>query len=335
MHGKVARAVVASALLAGCLAGPADDGERTGPGPDDGGSAAEPPSLLWLTSEMELVPYGPQGDDPVPVPIPAFYDRWVAGGTWPSWSARLTGAAAIVNASVTFFYRSEGATPTTGPGEQGFPEFVVYLGVGEAYMGSASVEGPDVVRDETVEVSATFELPRGGLVLDAGDDLTLLIVPVQGSTADGTRIEVLTDALSTPSRVELLGAPARLSRLGWIVEEDTEVRIVGSAYVTTQGGLSKATVPVTLSAHAAGLRVHMERTGGAGGADLDLAVYDQEGERVGRSATPQYKEDLRLLAPNLAGLVPGEWTVEVAQYGGAVATARVRVEVGEAAGSPA
>lgn len=320
--GRAVRIVcLASVLaLAGCLGG----SEVPAPPPAD---VVEPlPSTLYLNAAGSLTAHVPVSAEPEAYDVGSFYEAWTAGEDQPTWSMENPFAGAIASAAtLTYYYTSEAAVPTTGPQDQGFPEFVVYAGVEGAPMGWASVSGPDVVQaDEVVEIVMPLSLPKGGLVIPAGTPPTVKIAPVQGQT-DQNPVVLLLNSTQTPSRVDLTLEPFDAPAVSESVLLDTAGTLVGSAYALGGSeGTTMRSYPIELAPEALGLRVRMERVEGTGIADIDLAVVGPDGEVAAQSVTPEPREGVDLWLPNIeASGGSGTWTVQVTNYGNARADFRV------------
>lgn len=320
-RGLLLALLLTTAGLAGCL------GSQQTADPADGRPAADPTggslaSELYLTGAMALTPTPPTSDEPEAVPVGSFYTAWAQGDEQPTWTAKgpVEAPVRITEAALSFHYTAETAVVTTGPQDQGFPEFVVYLGTEAAPMAWASVAGPDIVQEgEIVEAEAPLTLPEGGLVLPAGAMPVVKIAPVQAQQEQGARLEVLVNATSTPSRVELTTEPIELVETTEQPVLDEEGQLAGSAYALGQTeGASSMSFPVEVPATAVGLTASLERTTGVGIADIDLEVQAPDGTIIAQSVTPEDDEGLALYAPNLAVGGPGTWTLVVTNYGNVV-----------------
>lgn len=305
-----------TSLAAGCLGSQTDDGRP------DGQPAADGPSDgvldLYLTKDLGLTQGTPTEEPPDRVAVGDFYGTWTTGGEQPTWTGPpLDQSLLVENATLTFYYTSDTAVATTGPQEQGFPEFVVYVGTEAAPMGWASLQGPDVVQQgEIVEINATFSLPTGGLVLPAGAEPVVKIAPVQAQQEEGSSMEILVNSTQTPSSASLTVRPIELapSQAEGVLDETGT--LAGSAYALGQTeGATSQTFEVEVPADAVGLTAALERTAGAGVADIDLEARGPNGDVAAMSVTPEDDEGLALYAPNLAAGGPGTWELRVTNYG--------------------
>jgi len=274
---------------------------------------------LFLTKDLGLTETEASGD-PAAVPAGSFYTAWTRGGEQPTWTGSAPETPIVVeNATLTFYYTSESATVTTGPQDQGFPEFVVYFGTEASPAAWASVSGPDVVQEgEVVEASATLNVPEGGLFLPADADPVVKLAPVQGQgSAEDTRLEFLVNGTDTPSRVTFDGDRANASDTQRETVVDATGVLAGSAYAVTLEGASAQSFPVTVDEETAGLDARLERQTGAGIADIDLQLLGPDGDVVAQSVTPEDDEGLTLRQANVDAIGTGEWTLRAVNYGNA------------------
>ncbi len=308
--------LVFSSVATGCLGTQTED-----PGTEDDGASdpGTPRTLdLFLTEERGLTQVGPLDDDPKRVTVGDFYATWTAGDGQPTWTgAGLDEVLVIENATLTFYYTSDTVVATTGPQDQGFPEFVVYIGTEAAPMGWASLQGPDVVQQgEVVEIQGTLQLPTGGLVLPAGAEPVVKIAPVQAQQEEGSSMEILVNSTETPSRATLVTRPVDLAPSQEEPVLDETGLLVGSAYALGQTeGATSQTFEVKVPEDALGLTAALERTTGAGIADIDLEARGPGGDVVAMSVTPEDDEGLALYAPNLEAIGTGNWELRVTNYG--------------------
>lgn len=305
-----------SSLAAGCLGSQTQDPGNQEDGPNDGDA---PRTLdLFLNEARGLTQAAPVDDDPQPVAVGDFYATWTAGDEQPTWTGPgLDQALLVENATLTFYYTSDTAVATTGPQDQGFPEFVVYLGTEAAPMGWASLQGPDLVQQgEIVEIQGTLELPTGGLVFPAGAEPVVKIAPVQAQQEEGSSMEILVNSTETPSRATLTAHPVELAPSQEELVLDETGLLAGSAYALGQTeGATSQTFEVQVPDEALGLTAALERTTGAGIADIDLEARGPGGDVVAMSVTPEDDEGLALYGPNLEAIGPGTWELRVTNYG--------------------
>lgn len=314
--------LLTTSLGVGCLgsdegAGSQDQDRNPGTG---GQQTSE--RVLYLRQDLGLAKAPPEDQDPHQVPVGDFYRTWAAGEEQPTW----TGPAAstdllVTGANLTFYYTSDTAVATTGPQDQGFPEFVVYVGQvtdgREVPMGWASVQGPDVVRQgEIVELQADLSLPAGGLVIPAASQPLVKIAPVQAQQEEGSQMRILVNSTETPSRITLTGPPIELEASTPEPALDEQGLLAGSAYALGQTeGASSRTFEIQVPPDALGLTATLDRLQGAGIADIDLEARGPGGEVAAMSVTPEDDEALALYAPNLGAVGTGTWELRVTNYG--------------------
>ncbi len=303
-------------LAAGCLA--TEEPNSRSPGSQSATERFELPETLYLDADTRLRGDAPTDQEAEGVPVGSFYTAWAEGAEQPTWTGpALSSPARVTNATLTFYYTAETTVATTGPQDQGFPEFVVYLGTEQAPMGWASLQGPDVVQQgDQVEITGELSLPAGGLVYRTGDAPVVKIAPVQAQGDEGSRLIILVDGAEAPSRVDMDVEPVTLP--GWTpgtpIQHDGT--LAGSAYATgPQEGTTAASFPVDLRPGHAGIIVDLERATGAGIADIDLELIGPDGVVVARSVTPEDDEGLALFAPNVEAIGHGTWTLRVVNYG--------------------
>lgn len=324
-----ARALLVAGLivLSGCLGSqtPEQPGNRTQPQVSVEEDVQALPTL-FLTQGMTLTRQAPEGDEPNRIPMGNFYANWTMGSEQPTWTGPTTRTAyRITSVHLTFWYTSNQATATTGPQDQGFPEFVVYFGTERAPMAWASLEGPDLVRSEdVVKASGKLALPAGGLVLPAGVRPIVKIAPVQAQGDRAGELVLLVNSTETASRAMLEGEPISLPPSTASEAFNTTGVLAGSAYVTgPQEGATSANHTVEVPAGSLGLTARLTRVQGAGVADIDLELIGPDGEVKARSVTPEDDEGLALYAPNVDAIGTGTWTLRVVNYGNAAVQYRL------------
>ncbi len=316
---RVATVLVALLLVGGCVAPDGrDEGEseeRRADGPWD-----REGRVYHLTGAGGLSPDAPSGDASERVPVASFPRTWGKDDGLPTFlTPPLDTDLLVYGANVTLYAEPRALAAST----LRFVEWIAYLGP-PGHANAAGVIGAEDVHraGEVREILIRVEAPAGGLALRAGDQLSLIVFPVQSQddAADATTLDLLMNASSTDARVVLetgswASTPVTRAESGWWTG-----RLVGSAYAGE--GLARGTHPFTIPPGTAELSVGLTVEDGAPFADLDLAVIAPDGT-VFSSGTPYRVEGVRLLAPNLAGVGIGEWQVRVAAYGAVVSTYHV------------
>lgn len=318
-------------LLAGCAGSPEDapeavteipgDGPSETDEPQDGPSEPVPveeygvPGTLYLRGDGGTSEEAPAGDEPQRVPFGNPWASLLQGGEFPAWRGpAAAGDYLITSATFTFFVTSEGASVAAAPGGEGLPEFFLWFGPEDAPMGGGTARAPDViVKDQVVEVSVDLNVPAGGQVLRAGEVPFLMIGATYWQDDSASRVVLLTEAASTPSRVDLVAEPVVLPAEGEhvpVLDEAGSLRGDACQAPPTEG--SFADFPVEIPATAVGFHAELARTGGTPGLpDLDLHVFDANGNFITSGHTPKGDEIVRLHVPNLEAAGRGTWTLHV------------------------
>jgi len=317
-------------LTAGCLS----SAPQTGSGADTDAAEQAPlgedEATFYLTGDEELTTQEASGEA-ARVAAGNFYTTWAQGEEQPTWTGSPLATGLHADAvELTFFYTAETATATTGPQDQGFPEFVVYFGTEQAPMAWASVEGPDTVQEgEVVEVTADLAVPEGGLVLPAGVEPVVKLAPVQGQgSAEDTRIEFLVNGTDHPARAELSAEGTTVEETQPISVVDETGTLAGSAYALGADEQTTADAyEIEIDETDAGLTASLQRLQGAGIADIDLELLDPEGEVAARSVTPEADEGLALHEANVDAIGEGTWTLRVVNYGNAAVEYELTADV--------
>lgn len=255
---------------------------------------------------------------PVPQRLDAgnFYASWAQGRDQPTWRGPALGESLHVTgeAELTFWVEADPVVATTGPQDQGFPEYVVYFGTLESPIAYASLEGPDVKTAGTpVRVTGTLPTPPGGMVLEEGAHPVVILAPVQAQDDRGPRLEFLVNATTHDARVEADAQPVDLPETETASSERFTGTLAGSAYATSQGPTS-ATHPLPVNATTARVDVQLGSQG-AGVRDIDLALLGPDGDLVAQSVTPHPTEGVVLHAPTIEEVGAGDWTIQVTNYG--------------------
>ncbi len=308
--------LVTALLTAGCV-NPASSPVEEASTPEDVEPSTEASRATWfLTGNMGLTTEAPTSPESARVATGNFYSRWATGAEQPTWRGSSAAGDLLLtgNASLTFWAETEHAVPTTGPRDEGFPEYVAYFGVEGSPTAYASISGPDVMLPgEAVRFDVELTLPPGGLVLEEGAHPVVIVAPVQGQDDRATRLDILVNGTEHPSRVEVAAEPVDLGEPRWHLDEAHEGVLAGSAYAA-ETSATKHEVPVAVNGSTTRLSVSLTSEG-VGVRDIDVALRNPDGDLVARGATPHPEEGIVLHAPALAAGGPGSWTVEVVNYG--------------------
>jgi hypothetical protein len=259
-----------------------------------------------------------------------FYARWAQGRDQPTWrgpaleeSLHVTGEAQL-----TFWVEADPAVATTGPEDQGFPEYVVYFGTQESPVAVASPEGPNVkTAGDPVRITASLPTPPGGMVLEEGSHPVVILAPVQAQDDRGPRLEFLVNATGYDARVEAEAQPVHLPDYNTTTRERFTGTLAGSAYAA-DGATAAATHPLDVTGSTGRIDLQLG-SAGAGVRDIDLQVLGPDGDLVAQSVTPHPTEGVVLHEPTLDEVGPGEWTVRVVNYGHAAVDYAVEASVAD------
>ncbi|HLE96809.1 MAG TPA: hypothetical protein VI997_05510 [Candidatus Thermoplasmatota archaeon] len=313
--------VLGMLLVAGCSA-PAP--------PEDAPAAGASEVTLWLTTSG-FTGDAPTGAEAERVPSGNFFRAWAAGEGLPTWRGAPPARDLLVrNATVVVWAEAPRGSAQAGS----FPAHIAYFGAAPFLMAQASLAPPGVVPPGDVrELVFDLGMPRGGLVLPAGEGLELLVTPVQTQDDAADAIHYLVNATDRPSRVVLQVEPVVLAAEGSVESDTSNGRVAGSAYVLgAREGATAALFDVPVPADATRVEVVMEVGQKAGIPDVDVTLLDEDGEEVASSVTPYGREAVRLLAPNLDGLHGTTLTARVVNYGSAYAEFRLTTTTAGAAG---
>lgn len=328
---------LALVLFAGCL-GADEEGSGETASEDETQEVDTATASLWLEGPMYLTGSmglsSTLGDETQWVAAGSFYTAWAQAEEQPTWEGRaLQTGLHVSSVELSFYYTSESATVTTGPEDQGFPEFVVYFGTEKAPMAWASVDGPDVVTDsQIVHAEAELSLPEGGIVLPAGVKPVVKLAPVQGQgSQENTRLVFLVNSTATPSSATIDAQEISVDEGEDQRVIDTTGTLAGSAYALGAEETTTADVhELEVTSEHVGLLAELQRLEGAGIADIDLELLDPDGQVVARSVTPEADEGLALYQPNVDAIGEGTWTLRVVNYGNAAVTYELTADVLEA-----
>lgn len=310
----LALAALALAAAAGASLGPDETLEPAGTALETAGLPGE--VEFHLGAGWELTRAEPTRTLPQRLDAGNFYASWAQGRDQPTWqggaleeSLHVTGEAQL-----TFWVEADPVVATTGPQDQGFPEYVVYFGTRDSPIAYASLEGPDLkTAGDPVRVTGTLPTPPGGMVLEEGAHPVVVLAPVQAQDDRGPRLEFLVNATGYDARVEVQAQPVDLPETETASSERFTGTLAGSAYATSQGPTS-ATHPLEVDASTERVDVQLGSQG-AGVRDIDLALLGPDGELVAQSVTPHPQEGVVLHSPTIEEVGTGDWTIQVTNYG--------------------
>jgi hypothetical protein len=311
--------LLAFAVFAGCVdAGPPADELN-------GNSCELLAQTLWLGPGLALQPTMPATGEMFGNGFDEAFlvdemDEWVSE---PFSSPRKI----VGNLTLEFWARNDGTpAPVTiggAPGEayhwfnqvgtnRGFvPEF------GREY--AAVAPAPDSI-DHYVEI---IGMPPGGLFVESGDHLRLLLTSLVADDSQGRGQQILFGE-AYPSAVSFESTCAPL--LDWDLLDDTTTAISIAAHqglitgqVPANAGINFATVPFSVDAATGRLTISMTQTGNPNPLkdDMDITILDAAGDAVTSIGSP-YTDEVGTFHPdNLRMLLlPGNYVVRVDSYSG-------------------
>lgn len=238
------------------------------------------------------------------------------------------------NATLTFW--SEGnAMPAPiviggAPGE-GY-HFFNQLGTDRGFIESYAIEYAAAIGDTSVtQFDEVFQMPAGGLVIEAGDTLRLLLTNLVLDDANGDGPDILWgDAYPSALRLSMSCIEAR----DWMVthEEQSPLSIpfhhglLTGAVPATQD-INYQDVAFTLHNTTDRLTIRMEQTSTTNPLkdDMDINVLDATGAQVWSIGSPYSDEVGTLWRENLGHMPPGAYTVRVNSYSGHAYEGRLTV----------
>lgn len=287
---------------------------------------------FFLKPGLGLSEEGPASEEPQRVASSDFWVRYETGRPQPTFRSEAQNESFLVeNATVRFWFTTDAVVPNTGT----FAEWDAWFGTNVSIGAVVAMDGPDVVqRGQIYHLEAEIGLPPGGLVVESGEELALLLRPVMLQN-DANDLYLLVDSMDTPSALELTVRardPAFASDDLVPITSTFSGTLPAPAYV--EASLDREPSSLTTGRHsfnvpASAAKVEVALTGSVllGGKDLDLLVFDGNGTQAAQSVTPYANEHARLHGENLAKLEPGTWFAQVNNWLGAGATYTMVVTV--------
>lgn len=329
------RAWVAVLFLVPVLSGCLDAGEVFGSDPSEADCNRSPESMTYWLGGSELLPALPDatgrtvGNGFSNAFIVDEADEWLSAPledgirilgdvTLDVW-VESTGAPAVF---------TEGGPLSGGVGDptSGW-QFFTQFGSDRGFAGSYhNVYGDTFSEPGTVtHYVQTFTMPEGGLVVESGDRLRLLLTSLvlDDPTAGGSHYILW--GRDTPSAVSFNAVcyPDR----EWAVDDIavTDIALPGNQGLLTgaipaQEGVNVQSVDFHLREATERLTISLEQTGtdlSPPKNDMDVTVLDASGEPVWSIGSPYVDESGTFWKANLDALMPpGEYTVQVNSYSG-------------------
>lgn len=199
------------------------------------------------------------------------------------------------------------------------------VGTNRGFVESYAVEYAPVRDEPTVRAwNESFAMPEGGLYLEPGDHLRVLLTNLVLDEPGGRRGPDILYGGQTPSSVSFEAHCVPI--MTW-QEGDPQVHSVQlpvhhgllTGAVPAQEGLNHVTVPFTLDTDTARLTIRLDQSGGPNPTkdDMDLTVLDANGDQVWSIGSP-YSDEVGTKWPlNLAATMPpGVYSVRVDSYSG-------------------
>lgn len=252
----------------------------------------------------------------------AFLNNDLAEWTWPGQDVPMR---VVGNLTLTFW--SEGnAMPAPiiiggGPGE-GY-HFFNQFGTDRGFIESYAVEYASALpSQDVVSYTEVFAMPDGGLMVEPGDRLRLLLTNLVLDDAEGDGPSILFGG-DTPSRIEFTQTCAQARTWSVLESASTPLSIpfhhgLLTGAVQPTAGVNHQDVPFTL--HAETDRITITMVQGADRNplkdDMDITVLDGAGQQVWSIGSPYTDEIGTLWRENLGSMPPGEYVARVNSYSG-------------------
>lgn len=297
--------VVVPLLAAGCADAPEPRAPALAPPPVE-----LPSSLaLGLGADGALSTAASAAPESV-VPLRWGWAQWLDGTLAPAWTSEPAIEPYIVlNATATMVHTATQPVQTMAQR----PEFTVWFGVGDSVVDHGFRDGPATLLPGDRAV-ATYELlvPRGGLVVEAGERLVLRVGSYYADDASRGAVAVVLGG-AEGSRLDVVAVPLPPATGSFEHQalHDETIELMGGRCM----GLDPATeadmrwVPIDLDAldwTPRVIDVRVERTGGDGPPDVDFVLLDDAGEVVVHGAGSGGDEQAHLRGPNVEG-AKGVW----------------------------
>ena len=326
MRGAWTVALLLFPLTAGCL----DAGTVFGSDPDAAScTQTVVPYMFWLDAGLSLSPTAPSSSGKTDGN--AFSNAFLVdeADEWLS-DPFMDGIRILGDVTLDLWVERQGtpavfvdqATPDPSQGWQFFTQFGTDRGFAPDYH---NVHGDTVAEPGTVtQYAQEFTMPEGGLVVERGDRLRLLLTSlVLDSTDDGSH--AILWGGDTPSALSF-EAVCYVDR-DWAFEDGdaTSISLAGNQGLLTgavpeEEGFNIQSVPFTLRAATERLTITLEQdpnTVAVPKNDMDVVVLDASGAQVWSVGSPYSDEAGRLWKQNLdAFMPPGDYTAQVHSYSG-------------------
>lgn len=339
MRLRLLPAVVALALLAGCLGG-GPTAEKAHAAVASCRDAPATEHVLWFGPSLSLQPAPqPNGSAPGNAFSSGFLTNdlkeWlsepVADGLW-----------IVGNVTLEFWVRSTGtpaplATNPSSPGK-GY-HFFDQFGSDRTLQPAFATEYSDVApaAGKVDHYNETLQMPPGGFVLERGDRVRVILTDLAADGQDGSGHDVLFGG-GTPSHVRFLARCwPHLSYTDSRLDEKMVSLPANQGLLTgrvPKGPANQYRFDVSVPAGTDRLRIDLRQSTDVNPVkdDIDLNLLDRSGKAVWSIGSPYSDESGTLWADNLAAVFPdGALTVEVDSYSGVAYQGTVTVTASQAA----
>lgn len=231
------------------------------------------------------------------------------------------------NMTLEFWVRNDGTpAPYVASGEptEGYHWFNQF-GTERGFIPDYGREDADAVPmpGDVHHHTQTFAMPPGGLHVETGDRLRLLLTSLVVDDDQGTGQHILFGG-DTPSAIKF--DAHCMIELEWdeLHRETTTVVMHGNQGLITgqvpgTDGVNQASVPFTLDETTQRLTISLRQTQDTSPLkdDMDLTILDSDGQQVTGIGSPYADETGTFWAANLAAsMPPGQYTVRVDSYSG-------------------
>lgn len=240
----------------------------------------------------------------------------------------------VGNATLRFWTQGNNmAAPIVIGGDPGEGyHFFNQLGSNRGFIESYAIEYASALGDTTIRsYEETFVMPEGGLVLEAGDTLRLLLTNLVLDDAEGAGPDILWGE-AYPSALEMDLTCIEPRQWTLLEEESTPLSIpfhhgLLTGAVPATAGVNFQDVPFVLGNLTDRLTIRMEQTSTTNPVkdDMDITVLDAAGAQVWSIGSPYSDEIGTRYRENLGDMPPGSYVVRVNSYSGHAYEGRLTV----------
>lgn len=286
-------ALVAAALLAGCLTTPDDH-------PNHDPDTTQDPVTAWafnLTTDHALTL-----DTAAPglVPLGWSNQHWAQGTPPQTWQLAQNASMRVHKATAILTFQAD---PAALGSQYRSGEVTAWWGAGDSIIGHTTTATPTPMQGR-FEASFELEVPKGGLITTPRHPMTLMV----GTYALDDEHTAFISLATGPSRFIIEAEPIQVA--DW-TDPHNGFRIgeIGGD-CTTDGITQRVEHTIDIDPAWQQVELHLLPSSGYGIPDLDLYLRDANGEYPMRTHGPGPYEVMRLYDINLAH-APHPWTLEV------------------------